>query len=207
MKKYPKYKPSGVEWIGDVPEHWAVSHFKYFYRSGMGETILKEDLDEQGGLPVFSATENDQIFGFVNSAKLILEKGDFVIPARGNSIGHIMEVEQKCTSTQTTIYSKKTSQEVQTRFAFHFLKGLRTNLFQFDRTAIPQITVQQVGNDPFLLPPLPEQTAIAAYLDQKTTQTDQAISGIEKEITLLQEYRQALIFEAVTGKIDVREAA
>lgn len=49
-----------------------------------------------------------------------------------------------------------------------------------------------------------EQTAIAAYLDQKTAQIDTAISGIQQEIALLQEYRQALIFEAVTGKIDVR---
>lgn len=201
MKKYPTMKPSGVEWMGDVPEHWEVSRFKYFYRSGMGETILKEDLEEEGCLPVFSATENDQIFGFVNSAKLILEKGDFVIPARGNSIGHIMEVEQKCTSTQTTIYSKKSSQVVQTRFTFHFLKGLKPHLFQFDRTAIPQITVQQVGNNPFLLPPTAEQLAIAHYLDRKTAQLDQAIAEKERLIELFREERQAIINHAVTKGI------
>ncbi|GAB4495709.1 MAG: restriction endonuclease subunit S [Saprospiraceae bacterium] len=200
MKKYPKMKPSGVEWIGDVPEHWGIARFKYFYRSGMGETILKEDLVEEG-IPVFSATENDEIFGFVSSVKLILEKGDFVIPARGNSIGHIMEVEQKCTSTQTTIYSKKVSQEVQNRFAFHFLKGLRANLFFFDRTAIPQITVHQVGNNPFLVPPLPEQLAIAAYLDRKTAQIDQTIAEKERLIELFREERQAIINHAVTKGI------
>ncbi len=52
---------------------------------------------------------------------------------------------------------------------------------------------------------IPEQLAIAAYLDRKTAQIDTAISGIRQEIALLQEYRQALIFEVVTGKIDVQD--
>ncbi|MBN8677866.1 MAG: restriction endonuclease subunit S [Chitinophagales bacterium] len=201
MKKYPKMKPSGVEWIGEVPEHWEVARYKYFYRSGMGETILKEDLVEEGTIPVFSATEQDEIFGFVNTAKLLLGKGDFVIPARGNSIGHIMEVQEKCTCTQTTIYSRKTNAEIQTRFTFHFLKGLKPHLFQFDRTAIPQITVQQVGNNPFLLPPAAEQTAIAHYLDRKTAQINQAISEKERLIELFREERQAIINHAVTKGI------
>jgi len=57
----------------------------------------------------------------------------------------------------------------------------------------------------FPVPSLQEQSKILAYLNDKTTQIDTAISGIRQEISLLQEYRQALIFEAVTGKIDVRE--
>ncbi len=60
---------------------------------------------------------------------------------------------------------------------------------------------------PLICPPVKEQYEIAVYIDRKTAQIDAAISGIQQEIALLQEYRQALIFEAVTGKIDVREYA
>lgn len=56
-----------------------------------------------------------------------------------------------------------------------------------------------------MYPPLPEQRAIAAYLDEKTAGIDRAVARTERQIALLQEYRTALISAAVTGKIDVRQ--
>ena len=73
----------------------------------MGNTILKEDLSDVG-IPVFSATEKNVVFGYVKNPKLVLNRGDLIIPARGNSIGSIKVVtNDKVTCTQTTIYSKK----------------------------------------------------------------------------------------------------
>jgi type I restriction enzyme S subunit len=57
----------------------------------------------------------------------------------------------------------------------------------------------------FGIPPLPEQTAIVAHIEKETAIINKTIATIEKEITLVQEYRTAIIAEAVTGKIDVRE--
>ena len=57
-------KDSGVEWLGEVPEHWQVRKFAWDFASAMGQTILKEDLEE-AGLPVFSATEDDRYFGHI----------------------------------------------------------------------------------------------------------------------------------------------
>ena len=76
--------------------------------------------------------------------------------------------------------------------------------FHFDRTAIPQLTVGQVQSNPFLLPPLSEQVAIATYLDREAAKIDRMIQKVETAIEKLTEYRTALITAAVTGKIDVR---
>lgn len=202
MKKYDTYKDSGIEWIGEIPEHWNISRYRYFYFSNMGVTLLKEDVIEKGIYPVYSATESDTLFGYVNEAKVILNKGDIVIPARGNSIGHIKIVDSPSTSTQTTIYSKKINSNIETTYVKYYLQGLREHLFQFDRTAIPQITVDQIKNNPLILPPFKEQTAIASYLDQKTTEIDELIADKEELLKLYEEEKTALINQAVTKGID-----
>lgn len=163
FKEYPSYKDSGVEWLGKVPEHWGVSKFKYYYNSAMGETILKEDLKDDGVLPVYSATENTDFFGAVNSSSVILDIGDLVIPARG-SIGSVKLVSCRSTCTQTTIYAKK-YKKIEDKFVFYFSVGCRLNLFQYSKTAIPQITVNQVKNNTLLLPVLNEQSQIVSFLD------------------------------------------
>ena len=72
-------------------------------------------------------------------------------------------------------------------------------------TAVPMISQNQIENIPVALPPLSEQQAIATYLDSETSKIDTRIAKRRKQIELLQEYKQALITAAVTGKIDVRE--
>jgi type I restriction enzyme S subunit len=200
MKKYDSYKDSGIEWIGEIPNHWNISRYRYFYFSNMGVTLLKEDVKEDGIYPVYSATETDVLFGYVDEASVILNEGDIVIPARGNSIGHIKVVTSPSTSTQTTIYSKKISQNIETNFVKYFLQGLREHLFQFDRTAIPQITVNQVKNNPLVIPPPEEQIAIAAYLDRKTAEIDELIADKKRLLELYEEEKTAIINELVTGK-------
>ena len=201
MKKFDSYKDSGIEWIGEIPSHWNASKYKYFFESGMGETILKEDLVENGVIPVFSATESDKIFGFVNNAKLLLQENDLIIPARGNSIGHLMIVKGLATCTQTTIYFKNKS-NIESKFAFYFAKGNQNILFQYDNTAIPQITVNHIKNNVILIPPFEEQTTIANFLDQKTSQIDDLIAKKERLIQLLEEERTAIINQAVTKGLD-----
>ena len=199
MSDYPEMKDSDVEWIGEIPKHWKVSKFKYQFRFGMGETILKENLTENG-VPVLSATEDYSILGYYDRPKLILEKGDLVIPARG-SIGFVKVVREKSVSTQTTIYGKKT-REIDTDFVKLFCEGYKQFLFQYDQTAIPQITVAQVENKSVLVPPLEEQKLIAAYLDEKTGKIDSLIEKIRKKIELLKEQRTSLINRCVTRGLD-----
>jgi len=87
---------------------------------------------------------------------------------------------------------------------FYFLRGCRRWLFEYDRTAIPQLTVDKVRNNPLLVPLLLEQTAIVRFLDYIDRRIRRYIRAKQKLIKLLEEYKQALIHRAVTGQIDVR---
>lgn len=205
MKKYDNYKDSGVDWIGEIPSQWKITKSKFCSNFRMGQTILKEDVIEDGIYPVYSATEGDHYFGRINNPSFILKPGDIVIPARGNSIGHVALVFEDAVCTQTTIANFIDRNKINSNYLFYFYKGHRGVLFQYDATAIPQITVEQVKQNNILIPPLSEQTTIANYLDQKTTQIEDLIAKKEQEIELLKEYKTALISEVVTGKVDVRD--
>ena len=198
MKRYDSYKDSGVEWIGEIPGHWIKGKWGYYYNSGMGSTILKEDLVENGEIPVYSATEEDRIFGYINNPKLILNEGDIVIPARGNSIGHVKLISSKSTTSQTTIYSKSKDENLDSRFSYYYCKGNKTNLFPFVQTAIPQITVTEISFNPIIIPPLSEQQQIVSFLDTKTSLIDSLIEKTQRKIELLKEKRTSLINEVVT---------
>ncbi|QOQ99244.1 restriction endonuclease subunit S [Campylobacter lari] len=194
------FKDSGIEWLGEIPEHWEVSKFKYFYRSNMGETILAQDLKDDG-IPIYSATEDDKFFGRIKNAINVLNINDFVIPARGNSIGAVKIVKEKSTCTQTTIFSKQ-FKEINPYYVYYFLLGYRKFLFEFTQTAIPQITISQVNDNPILYPPLKEQEQIANFLDKKCEQIKNFIEKKEKLISLLKEQKQALINETITKGLD-----
>ena len=198
MKRYDSYKDSGVEWIGEIPSHWIKGKWGYYYNSGMGSTILKEDLVEDGEVPVYSATQEDRVFGYINNPKLILNEGDIVIPARGNSIGHVKLISNKSTTSQTTIYSKSKDENLDSRYSYYYCKGNKTNLFPFVQTAIPQITVTEISFNPIIIPPLSEQQQIVSFLDTKTSLIDSLIEKTQRKIELLKEKRTSLINEVVT---------
>lgn len=200
VRKYDTYKDSGIAWIGEIPEGWNLTKYKFFARSGMGETILSEQLVEKG-IPVYSATQEEKVFGYVNQSNVELKKGDLVIPARGNSIGCVTFIKDDiATCTQTTIYSKL--RDIYSKFLYYYCWGLKDHLFEFDDTAIPQITVKQVQNNPVPLPNKQEQQKIADYLDEKCGAIDKTIETEEKVIEKLKEYKQSLITETVTKGLD-----
>lgn len=197
--RYPEYKTTDFKWLGEVPSHWGVGRTSRYFQIAMGETILQENLEEDGTWPVFSATDGDQYLGKVSSPRVKLFPGDIVIPARGNSIGAVKLVREAATTSQTTIYCKQISPEkFISEYIFFFMRGCRTNLFYFTQTAIPQITVGEVGANPILVPPILEQQAIVDFLDQETSKIDALISEQQRLIELLKEKRQAVISHAVT---------
>lgn len=196
-----KMKDSGIEWIGEIPEDWEVSKYKRFTTNGMGSTILKEDLINSG-IPVYSATKDSLVFGYLENPKIKLEKGDFIIPARGNSIGYVYMIKDKlATCTQTTIYSK-INNDINKKYLLYQSKGLKDYWFEFDNTAIPQITVEQVANNRVLVPSMSEQNSIADFLDEKTQEIDNIISKTKKAIEEYKRYKQSLITETVTKGLD-----
>ncbi len=197
-RPYPDYKDSGVEWLGAVPSTWTVAKTTRYFKIAMGQTILKEQLEDDAEWPVYSATEGEHFFGHVNNPQVRLDYGDLVIPARGNSIGFVKLVKGRATTTQTTIYCKHITKKILPEYAYYFMIGHKGSLFWFTQTAIPQITVEEVGSNPLLLPSQCEQSTIAAFLDYETARIDRLIAQQQRLIELLKEKRQAVISHAVT---------
>ena len=197
-------KDSGVEWLREVPRHWEMRKFGWDFQSGMGQTILKTDLEETG-IPIYSATEDNSIFGFLENPSVRLEAGDIVIPARGNCIGAVKMMKEPASCTQTTIYCKIRSEAFSPAYVFFYLQAYREHLFPMTRTAIPQITVGEVLGNRITCPPLLEQKKIEENIINSMNKLNKLIENSQAAIALLKEHRSALISSAVTGQIDVRK--
>src|SRR5690554_5198266 len=217
IKKYEHYKDSGVEWLGDIPEHWETRRIKYIFneineRSEDGNEDLlsvsqytgvtnKSDKVEAGGM----LTNAETLEGYKK-----VSKGDLVsniMLAWNGSLG--FSPFNGITSPAYSIY--RIYGENNNRY-FHYL--LRTELYkaEFKRNSSGVIESRlRLYTDDFfkiesILPPLPEQTAIAQFLDDKTTKIDQAIAIKEQQINLLKERKQILIHKAVTRGLNDKVA-
>lgn len=193
-------KNSGIEWMGDIPSDWKISKYKFFAQSRMGLTILQsETVDE--GIPIYSATQDDKIFGYIKEPELIIHKGDFVIPARGNSIGCVSVVKEEiATCTQTTICSTNIHGIVPD-FLYYCCVGLKSEWFKYEGAAIPQITVTQLNNNMVPLPHKEEQLIIAGYLNEKCKNIDEILRKTEETIAEYKKLKQAIASQAVTKGI------
>lgn len=195
-------KDSGVEYIGNIPKNWKVAKFNRFTDVGMGQTILKTELELEG-IPIYSATELDTIFGYLSLQKVdkLLNPGDFVIPARGNSIGAIKILKTNAGATQTTIWVKVIG-GINKRFLYYVAVALRKDWFLFVKTAIPQITTQQVSSNKLPVPTCNEQDKIVKILDRKVKMIDAILENSKLSIIELKKYKQSLITEVVTKGLD-----
>jgi type I restriction enzyme S subunit len=214
-------KDSGVEWIGEIPSHWIVSKFNrfVFFQEGPG---LRTFQFTDGGTKVIcvtNITENGIDFTykkFVSTEEYLekyqhftVEKGDLLLSSSGNSWGKISEYlydERVMLNTSTirlnTLDELKFNKTLiklilKSEIVRKQLEVLMTGSCQpnFGPTHLNQLVIP--------VPPISEQHQIVSYLDEHTQLIGKTISIEEKRIELLKEYRQSLISEVVTGKIDV----
>lgn len=213
VQRYDRYKDSGVEWLGEIPEHWETRRIKYIFneineRSDDGSEDLlsvsqytgvtnKSDKVAEGGM----LTNAETLEGYKK-----VTKGDLVsniMLAWNGSLG--FSPFDGITSPAYSIY--RIYGDNDNRY-FHYL--LRTELYkaEFKRNSSGVIESRlRLYTDDFfniesILPPLSEQTAIAQFLDDKTTKIENAIGLKEQQIDLLKEREQILIHKAVTRGLD-----
>lgn len=217
--KYPAYKYSGVEWLGEVPEHWEVLPLKQVVsRIESGTSV--NSTDTPAGTEELGVLKTSCVYhGFFEA-----EENKAVVPEEYDRVA--------CPVTAgTLIVSRMNTPELVG--AAGFVRTSYKNLFLPDRLwqvhfsgALPDFvhhwthtpnyrsqvemacagtssSMQNLGQDEFRrfvisLPPVPEQTAIASFLDHETAKIDALVAEQEKLITLLQEKRQAVISHAVT---------
>lgn len=204
-KAYPKYKPSGVEWLRDVPEHWGVKKLKYCLslRTGKAKTdsnpIALENIESWTGR--FIATESE-----FEGDGIAFDSGDILF---GKLRPYLAKVYLAGKSGESIgdIFVLKPAQNVVPRFGAECLRT-KNYIEIIDGSTygskMPRANWEFMGSLPFLLPPMLEQQAIAAFLDHETTRIDSLISKKQQLLKLLAEQRSALISRAVTKGLDVK---
>lgn len=209
LAPYPKYKDSGIEWLGEIPEGWEVIRLRNVinYKKGKNPSVLLENNVNNQYLPYLSMNylrNNENEIYFVEKVKdtVIANDGDILLLWDGSNAGEfIVSKNGAVSSTMAKISSEK---NLDKRFCFFLCKTIEPILR--DHTigmGIPHVNTNMLKNIVCPLPAKSEQTAIATFLDRKTSNLDSLISKIREYIARLQEYRTALISAAVTGKIDV----
>ena len=212
IQKYTTYKPSGVEWLGEIPQHWEVSRLGLILNSVTEKNrtdlpllsitrekgVILRDLDNE--------EENHNFIPDDLSNYKVLKKGEFgmnKMKAWQGSYG-ISDFDGIVSPAYYTFILEKNLEpaffhvSIRSKLYISFFgsasDGVRIGQWDLSRERMKQI--------PFLIPPLTEQTRIAEFLDRKTAQIDQAVTIKEKQIALLKERRQVLIHRAVTRGIN-----
>lgn len=208
IEKYPTYKNSGVEWLGDIPEHWVSIRMKYLFKdvsmkNRPGAELLSVTQDK--GVVPRSWVENRMVMpsGDLDSFKFI-EKGDFAISLRSFEGGLEFCHHDGIISPAYTVLKAK--QDLENRFykylfkSASFISELQTSVVGIRQGK--NISYEELCYSILPIPTSEEQTAIADFLDRKTAQIDKAIAQKEQLIALLKERRQILIHKAVTRGLD-----
>jgi type I restriction enzyme S subunit len=208
-----RFKPSGVEWLGDVPEHWEVKKLSwlFWYSKGLNAATLTKEYagSNAGDFPVYSGqTENDGLMSMIDTYEF-----DFLSP-----VILVTTVGAKAMTTRLLLGKFSLSQNCAliiprgSQVNSSYYEGVLQPLFEYEKGSIslimqPSLRFEDLNRFRVPLPPLDEQIKIYAYIKTETSKIDSLISKVANAIETLKEYRTAIISAAVTGKIDVREGA
>ena len=210
LKPYPEYKDSGVEWLGKVPAHWEVRRTKTILRERSEKGYPDEPLlaaTQTKGVVRKERYENRTVLALKDLHLLkLVEVGDFVISLRSFQGGIEYARERGIISPAYTILYPVDPRH-HAYLAFLFKSAPYIESLQLFVTGIRQgqnIDYEKLSRSLIPFPPLPEQRAIVRFLDWVDGRIRGVVAARKKRIRLLKEYKQAMIHEAVTGRIDVR---
>ena len=188
---YPKYKPSGVEWLGEVPEHWDIRRLRHVCRLAYGDSLASRDRDGGGSVLVYGS--NGKV-GIHSSANVY---GPCLIIGRKGSYGKVSYSHLPIFAIDTTYYIDRRHTDADIRWLYYTLTAMQLDSISKD-SAIPGLNRQDTYARFCLYPPLYEQCTIAAHLDRETAKIDALIARNEILIEHLKEQRAALISRTVT---------
>jgi type I restriction enzyme, S subunit len=188
LPRYPEYKPSGVEWLGEVPEHWDVIQFKQFVDIQNGAD--HKHVEQAEGYPVIGSG------GVFTYASDFLYDGESVLLGRKGTIDKPLHISGRFW-TVDTMYWSKISPDVSGRFTYYTALTIPFDFYSTS-TALPSMTKSALNSHRVACPPLAEQTKIAAFLDRETAKIDELVAEQRRLMELLKEKRQAVISHVVT---------
>jgi len=216
--RYEKYKDSGVEWLGEVPEEWEVAPLKRGFEVRLGKMLRPEPVSPEDQLLPYLRAANIQ-WGRVDVSDikrmwfspserdgLLLQVGDLLV-SEGGDVGRasmwVGELDE-C-YFQNSVNRVRPLDGNSARFLYYWISAIKDKGYidvLCNKSTIAHFTAEKVQAVPVPSPSLPEQSTIAAFLDHETGKIDALVAEQEKLIGLLKEKRQAVISHAVTKGLD-----
>lgn len=212
-----KMKPSGIDWLGDIPAHWkkmALRRCCSTVKTGTTPTGASEEYYSTGGFNWYTPGDFTEDLYFGKSGRQLSILGEsqvrkfpsntIMIIGIGGTIGKVA-ISKDVASCNQQINAIVVKRHVDVEFFAYYLRTLREFITKCGKFAtLPIINQDETKDLPVLLPELKEQMSIVEQIKQKTRKIDETISRIEHEIELIRQYRMRLISDVVTGGVDVR---
>ncbi|WP_373551514.1 restriction endonuclease subunit S [Haliscomenobacter sp.] len=218
MERYEKYKDSGVEWIGEVPEHWEVSFVKRFSKITDGSHFSPQTRDI--GLPYVSVKDIGINQIDLTNCKRISEDDFNALVKNGclPKVGDVLLTKDGTIGRAAVVYQNYAPFVVLSSLGiispghkifpdylyFYLISGINVDQMYslIHGSALTRLTIEKINSLIIAVPSFEEQTTIASYLERKTAEIDQLIADKKRLITLYEEEKTALINQAVTKGIN-----
>jgi type I restriction enzyme, S subunit len=218
-------KDSGVEWIGEIPKGWEITRLVSIGDFSKGKNITKDELRETGHpcivySQLYTVYERlvTSVISFIDDDKFEettkVGPGTFLFTSSGETIEEIGKCVLYDGDSEVSVGGDMVIFKIgeKREFDTYFLSYIsNSEFFQYQKSAnsrgeiVVHVYERQLRDMRFTIPPLSEQKQISDYLDQETSKIDRMVDIETKRIDLLKEYRQSLVSNVVTGKIDVRD--
>jgi len=212
-----KMKDSGVEWIGEIPEGWVVSKFKYVSEIVTGNTPSKTDggdyYSEEGFLWIkptnlkgdkYVNDSDEKLTELGKKQTRVIPKDSIMICCIGNTIGKYGMSGQEVSTNQQINSVIPNKSKISPWYCLYFVDVFTRDLLNRSNfVTLPILTKSDLENIEIIIPSLEEQVCIVEKINSNTKEIDNMVQLEQKKIDLLKEYRQSLISEVVTGKIKV----
>lgn len=212
-------KDSGVEWLGEVPEHWDVAVVKRAFIVKLGKMLQPDQKDETDVIKKYLKAsnltwdgvkdiDNEMWFSKNELKKLKLEIGDLLV-AEGGDVGKscIFDSNEEF-YYQNSVNRVRGQKNNANKFLYYWLFTLKYSGYidiLCNKSTIAHFTAEKLNETILLLPDSVEQNEIIAYLERENGKINKLILKQQSLIEKLKEYRASIISHAITGKIDVRE--
>ncbi len=209
-------RDSGIPWIGEIPKSWGLCKMSYLYRTQLGKMLQPVCQSEEETFESFLCAANIKPTGIELTPRkemwfsprdkevYSVVKGDLLIVEGGDVGSCAIYHRNETTFIQNSVHRIRGNKQQNINFLLYWCTFIKTSGYLdlvCNKATIAHYTKEKLGNTPLLVPSLPEQKAIADYLDRKTAQIDAVLTQKETLICKLLEYKKSLIYEAVTGKL------
>jgi type I restriction enzyme S subunit len=196
-------KNSGVDWLGTIPATWATKRLRFVcdITTGNKDTV---DATPHGAYPFYVRSQDvERINTYAADCEAVLTAGD------GAGVGKVYHYAHGKFDFHQRVYMMYNFRDVRGKFLYHYLRSMfaAVALEGGAKSTVDSLRMPVFKNFTVTIPDLSEQDKIISFIEDRSSRIDGLIAKTERSIELLREHRVALITSAVTGKIDLREAA